>query len=208
MLPFVVTFTKMKIQRVTHNNHRKAFEVFCRNHSWHYPYSRLQIQPAKGNVISDIYIDTGSDKRSFTYVLQSGDAGTVHIDHVLDYNHAPTGLRMRILDTLTNEARKRIEDSQLSKREIVRRLGTSASQLYRIVDPDNQRKSIDQVLLLLEVLDCNVNVTVEDRGPIHVGNSTDGVDVSLIRWTLSLTPAERLRALQQHVNSVLRLRNG
>jgi hypothetical protein len=36
----------------------------------------------------------------------------------------------------------------------------------------------------------------------------DGVDLTLIRWMLSLTPSQRLTVLQQHVNSVLRLRNG
>jgi hypothetical protein len=34
----------------------------------------------------------------------------------------------------------------------------------------------------------------------------DGVDVSLIRWLLAMTPAERLRALQGYVDSVLQLR--
>jgi hypothetical protein len=28
--------------------------------------------------------------------------------------------------------------------------------------------------------------------------SKDGVDLSLVRWMLSLTPAERLQALEQH----------
>ena len=36
--------------------------------------------------------------------------------------------------------------------------------------------------------------------------SDDGVDLSLIRWMLSLTPAERLDHLQQHVNALLRVR--
>jgi hypothetical protein len=34
----------------------------------------------------------------------------------------------------------------------------------------------------------------------------DGVDVTLIRWMLSLTPLERLRAAQDAANSILRLR--
>ena len=198
----------MKIRRVNHNNHRKAFEVSSGGRTWHYPYSRLRIQPSKGNVIREVSVDPGSEKQSFTYVLQSGDKGTVHVDHVLDYNHEPAGLRARLLDILTDEARWRIERSPLSKRELVRRLGTSASQLYRIVDRDNQRKSIDQVLRLLEVLDCDVDVSVKDREEEPARYSSDGVDVSLIHWTLSLTPAERLRVLQQHVNSVLRLRDG
>jgi hypothetical protein len=33
-----------------------------------------------------------------------------------------------------------------------------------------------------------------------------GVDLTLIRWMLSLSPRQRLEVLQQHVNSVLRLR--
>ncbi len=39
-------------------------------------------------------------------------------------------------------------------------------------------------------------------------HSEDGVDLTLIRWMLSLTPAERLQVLQGHVRSVLKLRNG
>jgi hypothetical protein len=34
----------------------------------------------------------------------------------------------------------------------------------------------------------------------------DGIDVTLIHWMLSLTPAERLMVLQSHVRSILKLR--
>ena len=37
--------------------------------------------------------------------------------------------------------------------------------------------------------------------------SEDGVDLTLIRWMLSLSPAQRLVALQGTVQSILRLRN-
>lgn len=36
--------------------------------------------------------------------------------------------------------------------------------------------------------------------------SEDGVDLTLIRWMLSLTPAERLEFLEDHINSVLEIR--
>ncbi|MBI3658264.1 MAG: hypothetical protein HY232_17810 [Acidobacteria bacterium] len=39
--------------------------------------------------------------------------------------------------------------------------------------------------------------------PTH---SEDGVDLTLIRWMLSMTPAERLQTLQQNVQSIMRLR--
>jgi len=40
--------------------------------------------------------------------------------------------------------------------------------------------------------------------PTH---SPDGVDLTLIRWMLSLTPAERLEVLQQHIRAIARLRD-
>lgn len=35
----------------------------------------------------------------------------------------------------------------------------------------------------------------------------DGVDITLIRWMLTLTPLERLRTAQNHAHSVMRVRN-
>jgi hypothetical protein len=37
--------------------------------------------------------------------------------------------------------------------------------------------------------------------------SEDGVDLTLIRWMLSLTPAERLEVLQQHIWAIASLRD-
>jgi hypothetical protein len=37
--------------------------------------------------------------------------------------------------------------------------------------------------------------------------SADGVDLTLIRWMLSLTPLERLRTMQQYAASTYRLQN-
>jgi len=38
--------------------------------------------------------------------------------------------------------------------------------------------------------------------------SPDGVDLTLIQWTLSLTPLERLELLQDWVDGLAELRNG
>lgn len=40
------------------------------------------------------------------------------------------------------------------------------------------------------------------------GSPDDGVDVTLIRWMLALTPEERLRTLENTIRSILRLRDG
>lgn len=37
--------------------------------------------------------------------------------------------------------------------------------------------------------------------------SDDGVDLTLIRWMLSLSPLERLRTAQRYANAAQRLRN-
>jgi len=48
-------------------------------------------------------------------------------------------------------------------------------------------------------------MTPENEEPL-TDYSEDGVDLTLIRWMLSLTPAERLQVLQTHVNRILRIR--
>lgn len=45
----------------------------------------------------------------------------------------------------------------------VRRLGTSAAQLYRLLDQTNYRKSVDQMLALLQVLNCDVDLVVRTK---------------------------------------------
>ena len=72
-------------------------------------------------------------------------------------------MRDLLLYKLTLEAQKRVAKSPLSRREIIRRLGTSATQFYRLLDQTNYRKSIDRVLTLLHVLDCDVDLVVRTK---------------------------------------------
>jgi hypothetical protein len=46
-----------------------------------------------------------------------------------------------------------------------------------------------------------------DRELDRPSYSEDGVDLTLIRWMLSLTPVERLKVLQQHNQAIARLRD-
>jgi hypothetical protein len=108
-------------------------------------------------------VDRDLAREGFVFVLASGQEGTVHIEQVLEYNQDAAYLRDLLLYKLTLEAQKRTEASSLSKREIIRRLGTSAAQFYRILDQTNYRKSIDQVSNLLHVLDCDVDLVVRAK---------------------------------------------
>jgi hypothetical protein len=51
-----------------------------------------------------------------------------------------------------------------------------------------------------------MDVSPDASSPELPAYSPDGVDLTLIRWMLSLTPAERLQVLQQFVQFVLEVR--
>jgi hypothetical protein len=48
-------------------------------------------------------------------------------------------------------------------------------------------------------------MTADDQTPL-TDYSEDGVDLTLIRWFLSLTPAERLQFNQEQVDDIARIR--
>ena len=150
----------MKITSVTANNRKRAFEVTTRRGQWPFPYSEAEPEPTTSDPLVELYIDPELGREGFTYLLASGAEGSVLMDHVLDYNEEPGYMRELLLYNLTVEALKRLEASSLSKREIIRRLGTSPAQFYRLIDPTNYRKSVDKLLSLLQVLDCEVEVIV------------------------------------------------
>lgn len=155
----------MKIRSVKHNNRRKAFEIKTSGRDLAFPYSKVEPEPRVKDPVSQLFVDRELGSEGFTYVLESGKQGTVHIEQVLEYNQDPWYLRDVLLYKLTIEAQNRLSKSSLSKREIIRRLGTSAAQFYRLLDQKNYRKSIDQLLSLLSVLDCDVDLVFRAKKP-------------------------------------------
>lgn len=153
----------MKIQSVSRNNRKKAFQVKTSTKTFQLPYSKVDPQPSVNDPILRLFVDKELGREGFTFVLKSGKEGTVHSEQVLEYNQDPHYLRDVLLYKLTIEAQKRVEASPLSKREIIRRLGTSATQFYRLLDQTNYRKSVDQLLSLLHVLDCDVDLLVRTK---------------------------------------------
>ena len=153
----------MKIRSVKLNNRRKVFEVRTYSRTLFFPYVNAEPKPTATDAVVGVTVDKEHAREGFGYVLGSGREGTVHVEQVLDYNKDPRYLRDLLLYKLTIEAQKRMEASALSKREVIRRLGTSASQLYRLLDQTNYRKSVDQVLNLLHVLDCDVDLVVRAK---------------------------------------------
>jgi hypothetical protein len=153
----------VKIRSVAANVRRKVFEVVVSGKRYAFPYAKCNPRPTPSAVVVEVSSDPELGREAFTYRLSTGAEGSVHVEQVLDYNKDPSYLRDLLLYQLTLAAQQRVADTQLSKREIVRRLGTSPAQLYRLLDQTNYAKTVDQLLRLLGVLDCDVELIVRAK---------------------------------------------
>ncbi len=153
----------MKVKKVTANNRKKVFEIETSRGVYEYPYSRLSLKPIENNAIEKVFPDAEVAKDGFTYRLSSGDEDTIMMDQVLEYAKDPEYRREMLLFKLTVKANDQIEQGGVSKREIIRRMGTTPTQFYRLMDQTNTHKSIDQMVKLLAAMDCSVNVTFSDE---------------------------------------------
>jgi hypothetical protein len=111
----------------------------------------------------EVFVDSELACEAFTFRLESGLEGTVHVHQLLDYHCDPSYLRDLLVYRLSLEAQKRLEAAPIPRRELIRRLKTSPSQLYRLLDQTNRSKSVDQMLRLLAVLGCEVDLVVRSR---------------------------------------------
>ncbi len=159
----------MKIDSVSHNNHRHSFAVVTQDRKYTFPYAKAEVCPSASDPIRELWIDQELANEAFTYRLASGVEGTVHVDEVLEYNRDPEYMRNLLLFELSVQAQDAMAASRLRKSEVTRRLGTSAAQLRRLLDQSNTQKSVDSMFALLQVLDREVEVSVRPRVLTHQG---------------------------------------
>jgi predicted XRE-type DNA-binding protein len=155
----------LTITRVRSNNHQKCVELQAGDRTLTFPYARLFLQPAPDDPVEEIFPDPETGCQAFTYRLRSGKEDTIHLDHVLDFNGDPAHKKRMLVYQMTLEARKAVARSPISKREIIRRLGTSASQFYRLLDPANQTKSLGQLVELVSAAGQEVEFVVREPEP-------------------------------------------
>lgn len=154
----------MTIKSVTANNRRRCFEIVTGKGALTFPYVKLDIAPSVTNRVKEVYVDPELANEAITYVLESGEEDSVHVDDFLNYNKDPDYMRDLTLYKLTLKARTLLKESKLPKRELARRLGTSPAQIYRLLDPANYRKTIDQMVRLLACLDYTLDFVIEKGG--------------------------------------------
>ena len=154
----------MKIRSVASNNRRNEFSVVTRSGAaYTFPYVEAEPAPGSDDRIVEVFVDKELGNEAITYILESGEEGSIHIEQILEYNEDPKYLAELLAYKLTLEARGGVEDSGLSMRQIAKRLKTSVPQLYRLLDPANTRKSMSQLVTLLHVLNCDVDLVVRKK---------------------------------------------
>jgi hypothetical protein len=156
----------MKVTKVLADNRKRVFAVHCGKRGGkrvlEFPFSKLRLCPSHNNSVSRAWPDPDVSNQGFSYELVSGHSDTVPLDAVLEYHRDPNYLREIILYKLTLAAQEIIKSKGIRKRELVRRLGTSPSQLYRLLDQTFYGKTIDQMHKLLHILGCALEVTIKE----------------------------------------------
>ena len=155
----------MKIGEVKADARKKVFMIRAGNGEYAFPYAKLRVAPSADDPIETAFPDPELGREAFTYRLQSGAEDTVHLDEVREFAQDPEYLQELLLHSLTLEAQRGLEESGLGKRQVSRLLGTSASQLYRLLDPTNQKQSVRQMLALPHLVDRDVSLVVKKKAP-------------------------------------------
>jgi hypothetical protein len=79
----------VRIRSVTHNNRKKIFEVRTATKKLVFPFSKAAPEPTIQDPVTELSVDAEAGREAFTYVLHSGQTGTVHVEQVLEYNRDP-----------------------------------------------------------------------------------------------------------------------
>ena len=149
------------IDRVVFNNRRRVFEVQLGSLTFFFPYACAQIQ--RGEHVGRLVMDRRDGREAFRYYVRAGRRalgrnGIIDVNDVLGFPGCQIASRIR--RKLAREARKRVETTHFTTRQLIRALQISAPRYYRLLDDDDGIASIGQLLDLLEVLGAEVDVVV------------------------------------------------
>ena len=149
------------LSAVVSNAHKQAFAVEIEGVTpMEYPYPQCCPAPTREDPVVRVELDPELGFTGFVYFLASGSEGVVLSDHILRYNRDPSYLVDEMLYELSCEAKSRLKGSPIGIRALSRRLGTSPAQIYRLVDPTNYGKTLDQMVRLLAALEADVQLLI------------------------------------------------
>lgn len=138
-----------KFQKVEFNNKKRVFYLeYTSGLKIECPYSALGI---RGKVI-EAAPDSEVGKHSFYFILENDEKEFVPFDQPLHIVQNPEYVKERTLYEVTKQLNEFIKKSKVSKRELARRLGTSLSQLARLLDTTNYKKELSRLIELAAML--------------------------------------------------------
>ena len=138
-----------KFKKVTCDNKKRVFHLeYTSGLKTECPYSALGIHAKVVESVPDA--ETGG--HSFYFVLENGKKDYVPFDQPLHIAQNPEYVREQTLYEVTKQLNEFIKKAEVSKRELARRLGTSLSQLSRLLDTTNYNKELSRLIELASIL--------------------------------------------------------
>ena len=128
-------------KRLFHLEYTSGLKVEC-------PYSALGIQ---GKVV-EAAPDKEVGRHSFYFILENGKKGFVPYDQPLHIIQNPEYVKHQTLFEVTKQLNEFIVNENVSKRELCRRLGTSMTQLLRLLDTTNYTKELSRLIEIAAML--------------------------------------------------------
>lgn len=138
-----------RFKKVIFNNKKRVFHLeYTTDLKVDCPFSALGIR--------DKVIESGPDpevgNHSFYFVLSDGKKNYVPYDQPLHIVQNPEYVREQTLYEITKQLNRFIQSAKVPKRELARRLGTSLSQLARLLDTTNYNKELSRLIELAAML--------------------------------------------------------
>lgn len=138
-----------KFRRVEFDNKKRLFRLgYTSGLKVECPYSALGI---RGKVV-EAAPDKEVGRHSFYFILDDGKKDYVPFDQPLHIAQHPEYVRQQTLYEVTRQLSEFIAREKVPKRELARRLGTSMSQLLRLLDTTNDKKELSRLIELAAML--------------------------------------------------------
>ncbi len=138
-----------KFKNVKFDNKKRIFNIeYTSGLKIECPYSALGI---RGKVVK-ASADKEVGGHSFYFILENGHKDFVPFDQPLHISQHPEYVRQQTLYEVTKQLNEFIKQEKVSKRELARRLGTSMSQLSRLLDTTNYKKELSRLIELAAML--------------------------------------------------------
>lgn len=138
-----------KFKKVEFDNRKRVFYLeYISGLKIECPYSALEIK----DKVTEAAPDRETGQHSFYFVLDTGEKDFVPFDQPLYIVQHPEYVKQHTLYEVTKQLNEFIEKGKVSKRELARRLGTSVSQLLRLLDTANYKKELSRLIELAAML--------------------------------------------------------